>query len=92
MRLENLNQPLVLSAMIFKAFEFVAAGTKRATRRAAQAGDILVGFEAGINQVFGQRADDAIATGKNFPDFLGMATCFLNQAARRRIDDGGNAP
>ena len=51
----------------------------------AQAGDIGVGFEAGIDQVFGQGADDAIAPGIDFPDLLGMPACFLNQAARRGL-------
>ena len=63
MRLEDFDQALVLGAVIFQAFQFVAAGAEGATRRRAQAGDILVGFEAGINQVFSQRADDAIAPG-----------------------------
>ena len=92
MRLKYFNQAFVLSAMVFQTFEFVAAGPESATRRTAQASYILVGFEAGIDQIFGQCADDAVATGKNFPYFLGMAACFLNQAARRTVDDGGNAP
>ena len=92
MRLEDFNQALVLGAVIFQAFQFVAAGAEGATRRRAQAGDILVGFEAGINQVFSQCANDAIAASKYFPDSIGMPACFLNQAARRGIDDGSNAP
>jgi hypothetical protein len=57
-----------------------------------QAGYHFIGFETGVNQVFGQGADNAVAPGEYIPDFIGMPACFLDQAARRGIDDGGNAP
>jgi hypothetical protein len=91
-RLEHLDQALVLGLVLLQAFQLVTAGTEGAARRVAQAGDIRVGFEAGVDQVFGQGADDAIAPGIDFPDLLGMPACFLDQAARRGVDDGGNAP
>jgi hypothetical protein len=42
--------------MLFQAFQLVTTGTEGAARRVAQAGNILIGFEAGVDQVFGQRA------------------------------------
>ncbi len=90
--LEDFDQAFVLRPVLFEAFQLVATGPEGTTRRLAQAGNIGVGFEAGVDQVFGQGTNDAIAPGIHFPDFLGMPACFLNQATRRRIDDGGYAP
>src|SRR5574343_788114 len=91
-RLEYLDQALVLGLVLLKALQLVAAGTEGSARRVPQAGDIGIGFEAGIDQVFGQGTDNAIAPGIDFPDLVGMAACFLDQAARRGVDDGRNAP
>ncbi len=73
------------------ALQLVAAGAEGARRRRPQARDIRIGFKTGIDQVLGQRADDAVATGEHLADALGVTARLLDQAARRRIDDGGNA-
>jgi hypothetical protein len=49
----------------------------------AQAGNILVGFEAGIDQVFSQRTNDAVAPGEDLADRLRIAQL----CAARRLDD-----
>ena len=91
-RLENLDQAFVLRTVLLQALQLVAAGTKGAARRMAQASNRFVGFKAGVDEVFGQGADDAVTACEDFPDLVGIAACFLNQAARRGIDDGCNAP
>ena len=87
-----LDQPFILGATFIQALQLVAAGAEGAHRRRPQACDIGIEFQASIHQFLGQRADNAVAAGKNLADPLGMTTRFLNQSTRRRIDDGGHAP
>ena len=91
MRLEYLDQALVLRAVLLQAFQLVARRTERARRRIAQAGDRLGGFFAGVDQVFGQRADDAVASRVHLADLVFVLARRLDHAARRCVDDGSDA-
>jgi hypothetical protein len=70
-RLEDLDQALVLRPMLLQTFQLVSAGTKGTTRRMTQAGYHFIGFETGVNQVFGQGADNTVAPGEYIPDLSG---------------------
>ena len=58
---ENFDQPLVLGAVLFQSLELEACGAECAGRRVAQATDRGPRFRTRIDQVFGQRADNAVA-------------------------------
>ena len=61
-RLEDLDQPLVLGAVLVEALELVARGAERAARRVAQRRDGLRAISARrVDHVLGQRAEDAVA-------------------------------
>jgi hypothetical protein len=70
-RLEDLDQALVLALVGLQALELVAAGAEAAGRGVAQRGDVLGRFLAGVDQVLGQRADDAVAAGIDVGDLVG---------------------
>ena len=46
---------------------------------------------AGVDQVFGERTDDAVATSIDLADAVAMATRSLDDCASRDVDDGGHA-
>ena len=68
MRAEHLDQPLVLRAVLVEALQLVAARAERAGRRVLQRGDRRAPIPAGVDQVLGQRADDAVAAGVDLAD------------------------
>jgi hypothetical protein len=70
--LEDFDQALVFALVGFQALQLEAAGTEGARGGGAQGGDGGVAFLAGVDQVFGQGADDAIATGVDLADDVGM--------------------
>jgi hypothetical protein len=71
--LEDLDQALVLALVGLQALQLVAAGAEGAGGRVAQGGDVLGGLLAGVDQVLGQRPDDAVAAGVDVGDLVGMA-------------------
>src|SRR5690606_16872761 len=89
--LEHLDQPLVFGAVGFQALELVAAGTEGTGRGVAQGGDVLCGFEAGIDQILGERANNAVAARVDFADPVRMLACRFNHAGGRSVDNCGNA-
>ena len=95
MRRQNRCQALIHGAMRGQRPEVETTRTERATRRLAQAGDVGVTFQAGIDQILAQSAQDTVAPGIYLADArrIGpvLTARFLDQAARRRIDDGGGA-
>ncbi len=82
--LEDLDQALVLALVLLQALELVAAGAEGAGRRVAQRGDGGGGFLAGVDQVFGQRADDAVAAGVDLADLVRVLARGFD-ARRRRM-------
>ena len=91
MRLEDFDQPLVLGAVLFQRFQLVAAGTERAGRCVAQRGDCLCTFLRGVDQDFGQRTEDAVASGIDLADFHFVLSRGFDNAAGGGVDDGGDA-
>jgi hypothetical protein len=64
-----------------------AEGTRR---RGAQQGDRGLGFPAGVDQVLGQGADDAVAPGVDLADLVLVRVSGFDHAAGRRVDDSGD--
>ena len=60
-RLEYFDEALVLGAILLEALELVARGPECARRRVSQSFDSGAGFLAAVDEVFGERADDAVA-------------------------------
>ena len=50
----------------------IGVGSERATRRVFQRRDRGIGLAAGVDQVFGQSADDAVSSGVDFTNFFRM--------------------
>ena len=92
MRAEHFDQPFVFGAVLLKAFEFVAAGAERGAGRVAQRGDGARGLAVGVDQVLGQRADDAVAAGIDPADPGAVGAGRFDDAAGRGVDDRGRSP
>src|SRR4029078_2030678 len=86
MRLKNFDQAVVLRPMLANRRELVAARPERGTGSVLERGDRGVGLEAGIDQVFGQGADDAVAPGIDLADLLRMPAGSLQDAASPHVD------
>jgi hypothetical protein len=89
--LEDLDEPVVLALVGLQALELVAAGAEAAGGRMAQGGDVCGGLLAGVDQVLGQGADNAVAAGIDVGDLVRMLAGRLNDAAGGGIDYGGDA-
>ena len=87
---KNFNQSFVFGEIVVDTFEFVTAGAERATGRMAQLGNGFGRFEASIDELFAQCADDTVAPGKDFADAAFVCAGRFNHAAGRCVDDGGN--
>ena len=88
---EDINQPLVLGAIFLEAFQFVAAGTKRARWGCLECRDGAFALLAGIDQVFCQGADNAVSSGKDFPDLLAVLARRFNDATGAGVNHGSHA-
>ena len=86
---EHLDQALVLGAALVDPGQFVARGAEGAGRRVAQGPDGRRALLAGVDQVLGQRADDAVAAGIDLADPVAVLAGRFDQAAGGGIDDGG---
>ena len=87
---EDFDQPLILGEIRVEALQLVAARPERPTGGVAQRGDGRVRFSRCVDQVFGERADDAVAAGVYLADPVRMLARRLDHALRRDIDDGGD--
>src|SRR4030067_654473 len=83
--------PVIFARVAPQALAFVGHGADRAARGMAQGGDRPDGILAGVDQVFGERTDDAVAAGVYRADFFLVLACGLDNAGGRGIDDGGHA-
>ena len=90
MRLKNFDQAVVLRPMLANRRELVATGPERGTRGVFERGDRGFGLDAGIDQVFSQGADDAVAPGIDLADLLRMPARSLQDAASRHVDHRGD--
>jgi len=89
-RPEHLNEPLVFGPVLFQALELEAGGAKGAGRGVLQALQDGRGLPVDVDQILGQRPDDAVPSGIEFPDVAGVLFRSLDDAGRRGIDDGGH--
>ena len=84
---EDFDQPFVFGSILIQALQFVATGAECTGRGVAQGRDGSIAFQAGVDQVFGQSANDAMPTGIDFGDGLWMLAGCFNQAAGAGVDD-----
>src|SRR5215469_8171960 len=87
---KHLDQSLVLPAMLLDRAEFVAAGPEGRARGVLERGDCGLGFDACVDEIFGQGTDDAIAPGVNFADLLRITAGGLQDTAGRSVNHRGN--
>src|SRR6202035_2740455 len=90
-RAEYVDQALILRAILIEPRQLVAGRPEGAARRVAQGADGGAALLAGVDQVLGQGADDAVPAGINFADSAAMAARGFYQAAGGSIDDGGHS-
>ena len=90
-RAKDLDQTLVLRAVLVEALELVTAGAERPSGRVAQRGDRGIGLLRRVDQVLGQRADDAVASRVDLAEVLRVLARRLDHALRRYVDHGGHA-
>jgi hypothetical protein len=90
-RLEDLDQALVFAPVLFQRLELVPAGAEGAGGRGAQRRDRLGRLQAGVDQLFGQRAEDAVAAGVDGADAIGMPARGFDHAAGGGVDDRSDA-
>jgi len=90
-RLEDFDQALVLAPVRIERLQLVAARSERARGRRAKCADRRGGLLAGVDQLFGERADDPVATGVHGADPVSMRAGRLDDTAGRGVDDGGDA-
>src|SRR4051794_35703108 len=76
--------------MLLDRAELVAAGSKGCSRGVLERGDRGLGLDTGVDEVFGQCAEDAIAPSINLADLPGMTAGGLQHAAGRSGDYRGN--
>jgi hypothetical protein len=60
---KNFDQAVVLRPVLVNRRKLVATGPERGTRGVFERCDCGFGLNAGIDKVFSQRADDAVAPG-----------------------------
>ena len=69
---EHLDQAFVFGTVLFQALELEAGGAECARGCMAQAPDRGARFRADIDEVLGQRTDDAVATGIDLADLAAI--------------------
>ena len=90
-RTEHVDQPLVLRAVLVEPLQLVSARAERAGRGVLQRGDRGRRLAAGVDEILGQRADDAVAPGIDLADLCTVQTRGLDDPGSARIDDRGHA-
>ena len=83
MSFEYLDQTLIFALVVFQAFQLETAGAEATRRGVFQCRDIFRRFLAGINQVFGQGADDAITASVNIGNLVRMFTSSFDYTTGR---------
>src|SRR5205085_11543912 len=86
-----LDQPLVFAAALLHALQLVAGAAEGAARRVAQLADRGGGLLAGVDEVFVQRAEDAIPARVDLADLLAVPARGLDHARGAGVDDGRDA-
>ena len=87
MGFEDFDQALVFSTVFLEAFKFIAGRPECAAGCMAQASDSSGALFTGVEQVFGQRADNAIAASLDLADFIFVFAGRFDDTAGAGIDD-----
>ena len=90
MRLEHFNEALVLGLVLLQALELEARRAEGPGGGVAQALQDRRAFLVDVDQVLGQRADDAVPPCIELADLAGVLFRGVDDAGRRGIDDGGD--
>ena len=77
---------LVLRAAVLEALELVTAGAERRARRVPDRAHLGVGERAGVDEVFAQRAEDAVARGIDAADAPALSARRQDHRRGRGID------
>jgi hypothetical protein len=89
---EKDDQALVLAAVLLDRLELVARRAEGAAGRVAQRLDRRRRLAAGVDQVLGERAEDAVPARVDLADVLPVPARRLDDTGRARIDDGRHSP
>src|SRR5262245_54021398 len=76
--LEDRQQPVILHTAFREAFQLVARGTERTRRSVLEPRDGGGRFLTGVDELFGQGTDDAMAAGVYLTNLFLMLACGLN--------------
>ena len=80
MGLEDLNQPLIFSLVIFQALELETAGAKTTGWCGFQRSNVFIRLFGGVDELFSQCADNSISAGIDSTDFVVVLARGLNNA------------
>src|SRR5579883_1631817 len=89
-RAEDLDQPLVLRAVLVDPLQLEAGRPEGAGRGVLEPADDGGTLAAEVDQILRQGADDAVASGVDLADVARPAHCGLDDPAGRGVDDGGD--
>ena len=87
---EHLDQALILGAVLLDALQLEARRAERAGRRVLERADGRGALAADVDEILGERTDDAVTPGVHLGDVSG-AHRRLDHAARGGVDDGRDA-
>ena len=90
-RLEYLDETLVLGPVLVDPRQLVARRAECAARRVAQCPDRRRALLAGVDHVLGQRPDDAVPPGIELADLVRVLARGFDHPAGGGVDDGGDA-
>ncbi len=88
---EYLDEPLVLGAALVDACKLVARRAESPARGVAQRAYGCGALFAGVDQILGERTQDAVPPRIQLADLAAMPAGSLDDPAGGRIDDGGNS-
>ncbi len=85
---KNLDQPLVLRAVLVDALQLEACRAEGSGRRMLESANGGRTFTTDVDQVLRQRADDAVTAGVHLPDIPRLPHGSLDDTAGGGVDDG----
>src|SRR5262249_34495813 len=85
------DQAFVLRPVLVHRPELVPTRPERRTGGVFECGDRRFRLDTGIDQIFGQSADDAVAAGVDLTDLVRMLASSLQHATRRGVDHRADA-
>ena len=86
MRLEHLDETLVLALIFLDALELVAAGAEGAAGGVPQGGDVRLALLARVDELLAEHADDAVLAGEHLADPVAVRTGRFDHPAGGGVD------